>query len=82
MLQKLNTCFKASARSVERRRRMCVRIMRTQMWSKMKCGSTNLRQTVSVLRSMYITHMTFSEKYIIYIFEFNAINAALLLIQF
>ena len=61
----LNTCFKASERSSGRRQHMCVHIVLTQMRSKMKCGSTNLRKTVPVLHSMCISHMTFSKKYII-----------------
>ena len=32
---------------------------------KIKCGSVTLRQTVPVLHSMYIAHMTLSAKYII-----------------
>ena len=59
---------------------MCVCIVPTPMRSKMKCVFYTLRQTVTVLHSMCIAHMTFSEKYIIYIFSyifsfFNAINA-------
>ena len=59
-----NTCFKASARSSGRRQHMCVWIVRTPMQSKMKCGSTTLRQPVPVLRSMCIAHTTLSAKYI------------------
>ena len=64
---------------------MCVRIVRTLMRSKMKCSSTTLRQTVTVLHSMRIAHTTFSEQYIIIkscFYYFYSINAALLLIQF
>ena len=84
MGQKLNTCFKASARSAGRRRHMCIRIVRTPMWSKMKCWSDTLRQTVTVLYSICIAHMTLSAKYIIIksCFFNYAINASLLLIQF
>ena len=64
MGKKLNTCFKASARSSGRRRHMCVRIVRKPMRSKMKCGSVTPRQTVTVLQSMCIAHMNFSAKYI------------------
>ena len=85
MGKKLNTCFKASASSDGRRRRMCVRNVRTQMRSEMKYDSATLRQTVPVLHSMCIEHMSFSDKYIImeicFLYIFYAINAALLLIQ-
>ena len=64
MVQRLNTCFKASARSPEKRRRMCVQIVRTQMRSKIKCGSATLRQTAPVLHIVCVSHMNFSDKYI------------------
>ena len=85
MGQKLNTCFKEIARSAGRRRHMCVQIVHTPMRSKMECGSATLRQTVPVLHSMYIAHMTLSAKYIIIkscFYYFYAINTSLLLIQF
>ena len=82
MVNRLNTCFKASERSSGRRRRMCVWSVQTQMRSKMKCGSATLRQTVPVFHSTCIAHIPFSDKYIIIkSCFFNAINAALLLIQ-
>ena len=65
MGQKFNTCFKDSERSARGRQHMCVRIVRTPMRSKMKCGSVTLRQTVHVLHRMCIAHMTLSAKYII-----------------
>ena len=65
MGQRLDTCFKASARSSGRRWRMCVWIVRTQMRSKMKFGPATLRQTVPVLYSMCIAHMTVGYKYVI-----------------
>ena len=65
MGQRLNTCFKASTRSAVRISCMCVQIVRTPIRSKMKCGSATLRQTVPVLHSMCIAHMTLSAKYII-----------------
>ena len=65
MGQKLNTCFKASARSDGRRRRMCINILLTPMRSKIKCGSDTLRKTVPVLHSMCKAHMNFIDKYII-----------------
>ena len=65
MVQKLNSRFKASARSAGRRRHMCVRIVRTPMRSKVKCGSATLRQTVPVLHITCIEKMTLSSKYII-----------------
>ena len=68
--KKLNTCFKASARYSVIRQHMCVRIVRTPMWSKMKCGSATLRQTVPILHRMCIAHTTFSDKYIIIKFTF------------
>ena len=64
MGQRFNNCFKASARSAGRRRQMCVRSVRTHIWSKMKCGSANLIKTVPILHSMKIAHTNFSEKYI------------------
>ena len=64
VVHRLNTCFKASARSSRRRRRMFVRIVRTQMKSEMKFGSATLRQTVPFFHRMCIAHMTFSDKYI------------------
>ena len=85
MGQKLNTCFKASARYARRRRHMRVRIVWTPMRSKMKFGSATLRQTVPVLHRMRISHMNLSAKYIWIKSNFSyfyAINASLLLIQF
>ena len=43
---------------------MCVRIVRTHMRSKMKCGYATISQTVPVLHSICIEHTTFSDKYI------------------
>ena len=62
MGHKLNTCFKTSARSNRRIWNMYVRIVRTLMRSKMKCGSVTLRQTVPILHSLCIAHMNFSAK--------------------
>ena len=82
MVQIINTFFKASKRYCGRIQRMCVRIVRTHMRSKMKCVSTNLIQTVSVLHSMCISHRNFSDKYIIIkSCFFKAVNEALLLMQ-
>ena len=83
MVQKLNTCFKASARSARRRRHICVQIVWIPMRSKMKYGYATIRQTVPVFHSMFIEYMTLSDKYIIIkSFFLNAINSSLLLIQF
>ena len=65
VVHRLNTCFKASARSSRRRRRVFVWIVRTQMKPEMKFGSATLRQTVPFFHIMCIAHMTFSDKYII-----------------
>ena len=65
MGKKLNNFFKVSARFAGIRRHMCVRIVRTPMRSKMKCGPAILRQNVPVLHGMCIAHMTLSAKYVI-----------------
>ena len=65
IVQRLNNLFKASARSAGRKLRMCVRIVQTQMQSKIKCGFTTLRQDVPILHRIFIAHMTFSDKNII-----------------
>ena len=85
MVKRLNTCFKVIARYSGRRRHICVRIVLAQIQSELKCGYDTLRQTVPVLHSICIAHMTFSDKFIIikscfYTF-FNAIDVALLLIK-
>ena len=64
MGKKLNIFFQWSERSFGRIQHMCVRIVQTPMRSKMKCGSTTRRQTVPVLHSMWIAHMTLSTKYV------------------
>ena len=65
MGQRHNTFFKAIARSDGRRWRICVRILRTHMRSKMKYGSVTSRKTVPIFHILCIAHMNFSEKYII-----------------
>ena len=65
IVQRLNTLFKASESSSGRRQNICVRIVRTHLRSWMKYGSTTPKQTITVLCTMCIAHMNFSDKFII-----------------
>ena len=81
----LNNCLKASESSALRRQHMYVQIVSTLARSKTKFESDTLRKTVHVLHMIWISHMEFSEIYIIIkscFYIVYAINAELLMMKF